>query len=238
MAMASDSPFRSPLSYLENPSPSPSPPRPPESAAAAPSPSQVVTWASRTDPPPPEISTRAAEPPAAGAGGGSRSVASILRRDRTVAAVRTASVAVRVAAAVLCLISFSVMAADKNRGWTLDSFADYNEYRYCLTVNVIGFLYAGFQAFAEVHHKINKRHIINRPAGFYFDFAMDQILAYLLISASSSATSRTDYWVANWGNDPFPSMISGSVAISFLAFMAFAVSSLISAYKLFSFRNL
>ncbi|ONK81322.1 uncharacterized protein A4U43_C01F27800 [Asparagus officinalis] len=139
---------------------------------------------------------------------------------------------------VLCLISFSVMAADKNRGWTLDSFDRYNEYRYCLSVNVIGFLYAGFQAFAELHHRVNKRNIITKPLGFYFDFAMDQILAYLLISASSSATSRTDYWVTNWGNDPFPSMISGSVAMSFLAFMAFAVSSLISAYNLFSSRNL
>lgn len=61
-----------------------------------------------------------------------------------------------------------------------------------------------------------------------------QILAYLLISASSSATARTNYWVTNWGTDPFPNMISGSVAVSFLAFVAFALSSLISAYNLFN----
>lgn len=47
--------------------------------------------------------------------------------------------------------------------------------RYCVTVNVIGFLYSGFQAIAEVHHRINQKHIISKPLGFYFDFAMDQV---------------------------------------------------------------
>lgn len=33
-------------------------------------------------------------------------------------------------AAALCLISFSVMAADKDRGWTTDAFNSYKEYRW------------------------------------------------------------------------------------------------------------
>lgn len=113
--MATDSPFRSPLSYLENPSPSP--PRP--------SVEEVFAWSVRTDPPPPETSAREVRE----GEGGSRTVAAILRRNGALTAVRTASIAVRVSAAVLCLISFSVMAADKNRGWTLDAFDRYNEYR-------------------------------------------------------------------------------------------------------------
>ncbi|KAH0466750.1 hypothetical protein IEQ34_003988 [Dendrobium chrysotoxum] len=161
-------------------------------------------------------------------------VSSILRRQWRAEAVRRADVVARMVAAALCLISFSVMAADKDRGWTTDAFNSYKEYRYCLSVNVIGFVYAGFQAYAEVHHMSSKKHIIRRPMGNYFNFAMDQILAYLLISASSSATARTNYWVTNWGTDPFPNMISGSVAVSFLAFVAFALSSLISAYNLFN----
>ncbi|KAG0462990.1 hypothetical protein HPP92_021466 [Vanilla planifolia] len=158
----------------------------------------------------------------------------ILRRRWRVEAVKRAAVAARIAAAALCLVSFSVMAADKQRGWASDHFDRYKEYRYCVSVNVIGFVYAGFQAYAEVYHMSSKRHIIRRPVGSYFDFAMDQILAYLLISASSSATARTNYWVVNWGADPFPNMISAAVAVSFLAFVAFAFSSLISAYNLFN----
>lgn len=61
-----------------------------------------------------------------------------------------------------------------------------------------------------------------------------QILAYLLISASSSAATRLDDWKANWGRDKFTDMASASIAMSFLAFMAFAISSLSSGYSLFS----
>ncbi|KAF2314688.1 hypothetical protein GH714_030028 [Hevea brasiliensis] len=60
-----------------------------------------------------------------------------------------------------------------------------------------------------------------------------QILAYLLISAASSAATRVDDWQSNWGKDEFTEMASASVAMAFLAFIAFAVSSLISGYNLY-----
>lgn len=59
-----------------------------------------------------------------------------------------------------------------------------------------------------------------------------QILAYLLMSASSSAATRVDDWISNWGADEFTMMASASIAMSFLAFLAFALSSLISGYNL------
>lgn len=59
-----------------------------------------------------------------------------------------------------------------------------------------------------------------------------QILAYLLISASSSAATRVDDWQSNWGKDQFTEMASASVGMAFLAFVAFAFSSLISGYNL------
>lgn len=165
---------------------------------------------------------------------GSRAVTGIMRRGRRAEAVRRAAVGARVAAAVLCLVSFSILAADRHKGWALDSYGRYKQFRYCLSVNVIGFVYAGFQVYAQIHHMMKKKHIIDRPHGHYFDFAMDQTLAYLLISASSSATARIGDWVSNWGTDPFPNFANGSVAVSFLAFLAFAFSSLISAYNLFN----
>uniref|UniRef100_A0A2N9IZY7 CASP-like protein n=1 Tax=Fagus sylvatica TaxID=28930 RepID=A0A2N9IZY7_FAGSY len=59
-----------------------------------------------------------------------------------------------------------------------------------------------------------------------------QVLAYLLISASSSAATRVDDWQSNWGKDEFTEMASASVGMAFLAFVAFAFSSLISGYNL------
>uniref|UniRef100_A0A803L8M9 CASP-like protein n=1 Tax=Chenopodium quinoa TaxID=63459 RepID=A0A803L8M9_CHEQI len=59
-----------------------------------------------------------------------------------------------------------------------------------------------------------------------------QILAYLLISASSAAASRVDDWQANWGKDEFTEKASASISMAFLAFLGFAMSSLISGYNL------
>ncbi|CAN1154543.1 CASP-like protein 4A3 [Linum perenne] len=63
-------------------------------------------------------------------------------------------------------------------------------------------------------------------------FLRTLILAYLLISASSSAATRVDDWQSNWGKDEFTVMATASVAMSFLAFVSFAVSSIISGYNL------
>ncbi|RXH96232.1 hypothetical protein DVH24_008736 [Malus domestica] len=131
-----------------------------------------------------------------GGGGGGRSKGvtnSILRRSKRGEMMNTAALGFRVSELVLCLISFSVMAADKTQGWSGDSFDRYKEYRYCLAVNV---------------------------------------LAYLLISASSSAATRVDDWQSNWGKDEFTEMATASVSMAFLAFVAFALSSLISGYNL------
>ncbi|KAJ4813507.1 CASP-like protein [Rhynchospora pubera] len=164
----------------------------------------------------------------------SRVITRIMQREQNAAAVRRAALAARVAAMVFSIVAFSVLAADRNKGWARDSYNKYSQFRYCETVNVIGFLYSGLQLYALIHYKRNKKHIIRRPLGDYLDFIMDQVLAYLLISASSSATARVRDWVVNWGSDPFPNMANGSIAITFLAFLACAVSSLLSAYNLFS----
>ncbi|KAJ8753538.1 hypothetical protein K2173_022779 [Erythroxylum novogranatense] len=159
-------------------------------------------------------------------------VASILRRSRREEMVRIGELGFRLSEVVLCLISFSVMAADKTQGWSGDSFDRYKEYRYCLSVNVIGFVYSGFQAYDLGYHLVTGKHVIRHHLRRHFNFCLDQILAYLLISASSSAATRADDWQSNWGKDRFTEMATASVAMAFLAFLAFAVSSLISGYNL------
>ncbi|XWS37476.1 hypothetical protein CRYUN_Cryun19dG0046200 [Craigia yunnanensis] len=167
-----------------------------------------------------------------GRGGGARAVAAVLRRSKVKKTATMTALGVRLSEIVLCLISFSVMAADKTQGWSGDSYDRYKEYRYCLSVTVIGFVYAGFQAYDLAYYLIRGTHVIHHYLRQPFDFFMDQILAYLLISASSAAATRVDDWQSNWGKDEFTEMASASVAMAFLAFIAFAFSSLISGYEL------
>ncbi|KAL8042029.1 hypothetical protein ABFX02_09G023400 [Erythranthe guttata] len=149
------------------------------------------------------------------------------RRPRAAAAL-----VFRVFELILCLISFSVMAADKTKGWSGDSFDRYMEYRYCLSVNVIGFVYSAFQAYDLAYHLGTEKHVISHHLRYHFDFSMDQIMAYLLMSASSSAATRVNDWILNWGKDEFTLMATASISMSFLAFVAFALSSLVSGHNL------
>ncbi|XP_044484672.1 CASP-like protein 4A2 [Mangifera indica] len=162
-------------------------------------------------------------------GEGVRSGSTRRRGLRTSEKLRVVNIGFRLIEVVLCLISFSVMAADKSQGWSGDSYDRYKEFRYCLSVNVIAFVYAGFQAAycLMMGSEIRRIHV-----GHLFDFFMDQALAYLLISASSAAATRVDDWESNWGKDEFTEMASASVAMSFLAFIAFAFSSIVSGYYL------
>lgn len=156
----------------------------------------------------------------------------LLRKRRTAVLQRTALVA-RVAAALLCLAALAVLAADSRKGFALDSYSNYSQLRYSEAVNVIGFVYSVLQFFVLADLLRRNKHLNPRRKGDYFDFFMDQVLAYLLISSSSSATARVGDWIDNWGSDPFPKMANSSIAISFMAFLVFAISALISAYNLF-----
>ncbi|XVF40799.1 hypothetical protein PTKIN_Ptkin01aG0145100 [Pterospermum kingtungense] len=103
---------------------------------------------------------------------------------------------------------------------------------YCLSGNVIGFVYAGFQAYDLAYYLITKTHVIHHYLRQPFDFFMDHVLTYLLILASSTAATRVDNWQSNLGKNEFTETASASVAMAFLAFIAFAFSSLISEYEL------
>ncbi|XP_073126823.1 CASP-like protein 4A3 [Henckelia pumila] len=172
-----------------------------------------------------------------GDGGGVRRVRpslSILRSAKRKKLVKRAALGFRIFGFLFCLVSFSVMAADRNQGWALDSFYRYKEFRYCISVNIIGFVYSGAQAMDLSFDLVTGKYAVQhrKQLRYYFDFAFDQLIAYLLISASSSATVRIDDWQLNWGKDKFPDMATTSVSMSFLAFIALASSSLISGYAL------
>ena len=65
-------------------------------------------------------------------------VTSIVRRSRREDMVKRAELGFRVCEVVFCLISFSVMAADKTQGWSGDSFDRYKEYRFHSLLTLCG----------------------------------------------------------------------------------------------------
>ncbi|KAF7130405.1 hypothetical protein RHSIM_Rhsim10G0022200 [Rhododendron simsii] len=231
---------------------------------------------------------------AEGGGGGRRPRAgrSGLRRGMREETVRKVGLGLRVCGLLFCLVSLAVMASDKNKGWAVDSFFRYKEFRYCLSVNAIGFVYSFAQASYLAYHLATREYVFRHPLRYYFDFGMDQaisglydslvttilrfgstgmvgprtlgdddgyslvqplyllvcemwgpmvvggvILTYFLMSASSSAATRVEDWLSNWGQDKFPEMATASVVLSYLAFLAFASNSLISGYALCAFRS-
>lgn len=84
----------------------------------------------------PVVANRMAASPVAtmaakvGRGGvnGMRVESRVLRR----AAMRKGELGLRVLEVILCMISFSVMAADKTSGWAGDSYDRYQEFRFVL----------------------------------------------------------------------------------------------------------
>ncbi|CAN6277491.1 unnamed protein product [Urochloa humidicola] len=214
------------------PQPQPqAPPPPPRVRFTAPAPAPAPPPAPTPPPAPaPAAPAATAQPQFRPA---DRGVTNILSRKRRAAAMQRTALVARGAAAGLCLAALAVLAADTSKGWARDSYSNYSQFRYSEAVNVIGFVYSAFQFVALVGLMRNNKHLISHPKRDLFDFTMDQVLAYLLISSSSSATARVGDLIDNWGSDPFPSMANGSIAISFMAFIVFAICSLISAYNLF-----
>jgi hypothetical protein len=67
---------------------------------------------------------------------------SISRWKMTESMVEKALLGLRISGFVFCLISFSVMAADKAQGWALDSFYHYKEFRLVFLLASLGFLFS------------------------------------------------------------------------------------------------
>ncbi|KAL0898300.1 hypothetical protein Bca101_082261 [Brassica carinata] len=195
------------------------------------------------------------------------------RESKWASFVRKALLGFRVSAFVSCLVSFSVMVADRDKGWARDSFYKYKEFRFCLAANVIGFVYSAFMICDLVYllstsirrSRHNLRHFLEYAldqCSSLFDgislilplkcsvelcsledlgvkmVLMLQMIAYLLASASTSASIRVDDWLSNWGADKFPDLARASVSLSFVSFVSFAFCSLASGYALCSLRSI
>ncbi|KAF8058025.1 hypothetical protein N665_1251s0004 [Sinapis alba] len=160
------------------------------------------------------------------------------RESKWASFVRKALLGFRVSAFVSCLVSFSVMVADRDKGWARDSFYKYKEFRFCLAANVIGFIYSAFMICDLVYLLSTSIRRSRHNLRHFLEFALDQMIAYLLASASTSASIRVDDWLSNWGADKFPDLARASVSLSFVSFVSFAFCSLASGYALCSLRSI
>ncbi|XP_076943532.1 CASP-like protein 4A1 [Bidens hawaiensis] len=217
----------------ESPPLDPLPELPPDHITTSPTPVPMVNRYVRDDTPPvkksehPPLDGFVRQPPAG--------VSNRRRRSDKQGSLKKIALGFRIFEGIFCLVSLSVMATDKRQGWAMDSYYRYKEFRYSMGVNVVGFAYAVLQVCDLVYqlatgNRSGSRHRLR----YYLDFAMDQMLSYLLISSGSSAATRVDDWKVNWGADKFPELATASVGLGFAAFVAFAFSSVISGYSLYT----
>ncbi|XP_028797115.1 CASP-like protein 4B1 [Neltuma alba] len=153
----------------------------------------------------------------------------ILRRWKRDDLLKKGSLLLRGIALLFSLISFIVMASNKHGDWK--NFDRYPEYRYVLAISILSTLYTGGQVLRQVQEISTGKNFLDPRTALPLDFIGDQIMAYLLISASSSAVPLTNS-MREGSDNIFTDSSAAAISFCFLAFLAAAASSLLSGYKL------
>ncbi|KAM1095071.1 hypothetical protein ACFX2B_009869 [Malus domestica] len=156
-------------------------------------------------------------------------VGGILRRWKREDLLRRGSLALRGLALVFSLLAFIIMASNKHGHG--NNFDEYEEYRYVLAIAILATLYTALQSFRHARELSTGREMSQRRTSALADFIGDQIMAYLLISSSSSAIPLTNR-MREYQNNLFTDAAASAISMAFLAFVAHALSAIISGYKL------
>uniref|UniRef100_A0A0A9H7C3 CASP-like protein n=1 Tax=Arundo donax TaxID=35708 RepID=A0A0A9H7C3_ARUDO len=131
----------------------------------------------------------------------------------------------RTGAALVALVAVALVASCRHGDWM--EFTRYQEYRYLLGASVVACVYSAAQALRTV------RRMRGTYSGAFLDFAGDQVVAYLLITASSAAlpiTIRMRSAVINI----FTDAMAAAISLGFVAFAALALSAMLSGFSLFA----
>ncbi|MCH1922723.1 MARVEL-like domain-containing protein, partial [Shewanella sp. A3A] len=83
----------------------------------------------------------------------------------------------RVATAVLSLVSFALMVSARTSGWAGDHYGRYEQYRYAVGVNIVVCIYSIAQAFGESRRLVSPRFHFRSTSSYYFSLFLDQVLA-------------------------------------------------------------
>ncbi|BAF13613.2 hypothetical protein OsI_14070 [Oryza sativa Indica Group] len=147
-------------------------------------------------------------------------------------AAARARLLLRAVAWLFSLLALVVMASNKHGHGGAQDFDNYPEYTYCLGISIIAVLYTTAQVTRDVHRLSWGRDVIaGRKAAAVVDFAGDQVVAYLLMSALSAAAPVTDY-MRQAADNLFTDSAAAAISMAFLAFLAAGLSALVSGYNL------
>ncbi|KAF7845256.1 CASP-like protein 4B1 [Senna tora] len=178
---------------------------------------------------PPGAANVAPPPSAAAPEAGGGGVSDVLRRWKREDLLKRGSLGLRGMALLFSLIAFIVMASNKHGDWR--DFDRYEEYRYVLAIAILSTLYTGCQVFRQVQELSTGKSLLQPRTASLIDFCGDQIMAYFLISASSSAIPMTNRMRENVDNI-FTDSSAAAISMSLLAFLCLSLSALVSGFKL------
>ncbi|KAL6644912.1 hypothetical protein ACP70R_016520 [Stipagrostis hirtigluma subsp. patula] len=162
-------------------------------------------------------------------GGGGGVVDSVVARWRREDMLDKSPLALHAAAAVFALVALVLVATNQHGDWMM--FDRYQEYRYLLAIAALALAYSLAQAVRHWRRMRGGVDPISGPSGRLIDFAGDQVVAYLLMSALSAAvpiTNRMRSAVIN----TFTDATAAAISMAFFAFVALALSAVVSGYKL------
>ncbi|XP_038702438.1 CASP-like protein 4B1 [Tripterygium wilfordii] len=156
-------------------------------------------------------------------------VSAITRRWRREDLLKRGGLALRGIGLLFSLLAFIIMASNKHGDWM--DFDKYEEYRYLLGIAILSTLYTGIQTLRHVHELSTGKSMLQPRTSALVDFVGDQIIAYLLISASSTAIPLTNS-MRRGADNIFTDSSSAAIGMAFLGFFSLALAALISGYKL------
>lgn len=162
------------------------------------------------------------------------------------AAMKNTELALRFGSAIFSLIAFSVIISTSEKRIAAGStfyvkFSDYQAYNYLAALNLLSFLYSAGQLVLLAQAKGN---ILSSPvkSGILL-YLGDQILAFLMVSSSSSAATASELsrhglhniWppaCSTWQLSLFCCKADVAVSMSFVSFLLMLLSSFASGYHL------
>ncbi|KAG8063738.1 hypothetical protein GUJ93_ZPchr0003g17796 [Zizania palustris] len=169
-------------------------------------------------------------PTSAGTGGGGGGVVdSVVARWRREDLLDKSPLALHTAAAAFSFVALVLVASNQHGDWM--EFDRYQEYRYLLAIAALAFAYSLAQALRHAYRMRRGADPVSAASGRLLDFAGDQVVAYLLMSALSAATPITNRMRSAVINS-FTDTTAAAISMAFFAFVALALSAVISGYRL------
>ncbi|XP_074324659.1 CASP-like protein 4B1 [Apium graveolens] len=149
---------------------------------------------------------------------------SITRSWRIEDLYKNGSLALHGSGLLFSFLAFIIMVTNKHGDGR--NFLDFEEYRYLVAIAILSTLYTGGHVFLQLHESLTNKQMFSLWNLAFFNFVGDQITAYLLISAGSSAVPVTNS-LREGGDNIFTDSSAAAISMEFLAFFALAMSALI-----------